>query len=79
MTGPRLDRHDRGHADLQAAGFELRDAGLQLHLVDVGDDDHALAIAGADERALIEVAFDNDPGRGSGERRVAADFLGAPE
>ena len=46
LAGLGLHRHARRHADPQAAGFELRDAGLELHLAQVGDDDDALASPG---------------------------------
>ena len=54
----------RRHADPQPAGFQLRDAGLELHLPQVGDDDDRLV---ARNRARVVVALDDE----AGDRRLS--------
>ena len=59
-----------GMPTVQAARLELRHAGVQLQLAGVRHDDHALRIPGADERAGVEVALDDDATGRGGERGV---------
>jgi hypothetical protein len=79
LSGPRLDRHDSGHSDLQTAGLELRDAGFELHLAHVGNDHDALAVARPDERALVEIALDDDASRWRRQRGITTDLFGAAQ
>ena len=78
VPGARLRGDARGHADAQAAGFQLRHAGFELHHTQIGDDDHRV-VARADEAARVKMALDDDAADWRGESRVALHLAGPPQ
>ena len=77
-AGLRLHGDARERAGLQAAGFELGDAGFELERAQVGDGHDRIA-AGSHQTAGVEVARHDDARHGRPKRGVPLHLARAPE